>query len=89
MTLSQIAAKAGEIQELKRMREELDAEISAAENAIKAEMGDREQLVAGAFRILWKTYQSSHVDTAALKRELPEIAARFTRSCAVRRFSIT
>lgn len=31
--------KIKELQELKRMREELDAEITAAEDAIKAEMG--------------------------------------------------
>lgn len=77
-----------ELLELKRMREELDIEIAAAEDAIKAIMGDEEILMAGAFKVSWKSFTSSRLDSTALKKALPEIAARFTRQTTIRRFSI-
>ena len=77
-----------EILDLKRMREELDATITALEDSIKAVMGDEELLTAGAYKVSWKTFTSSRVDTTALKKELPEIAAQFTKQTTARRFSI-
>lgn len=83
-----IATKAAELQELKRLREELDAEISALEDEIKASIGDAEQITAGAFKITWKSVTSSRLDTTALKKALPEVAARFMKQTTVRRFTI-
>lgn len=80
--------KVKELQELKRLREELEAEISALEDEIKASMGDQEQITAGAFKITWKTIASSRLDTTALKKALPEIAAQFMKQTTVRRFTI-
>lgn len=77
-----------ELLELRRMREELDAEIAAQEDAIKAVMGEEETLLAGAFKVSWKNFTSSRLDSTALKKELPEIAAQFTRQITVRRFSV-
>ena len=77
-----------EILDLKRMREELDAEITVLEDSIKAVMGDEELLTAGAYKVSWKTFTSSRVDTTALKKELPEIAAQYTKQTTARRFSI-
>ena len=77
-----------EILDLKRMREELDAEITALEDSIKAAMGEEELLTAGAYKVSWKTFTSSRVDTTALKKALPDIAAQFTKQTTARRFSI-
>ena len=77
-----------EILELKRMREELDATIATLEDAIKAVMGDEEHLTAGAYKVSWKTFTSSRVDTTALKKALPEIAAKYTKTTTARRFAI-
>lgn len=77
-----------ELLELKRMREELDNEILVLEDAIKQTMGDEETLLAGAFKVSWKTFTSSRLDSAALKKALPEIAAQFTKQITARRFSI-
>ena len=87
MSITEMEAKARELQELKRMREELEAEITAAEDAIKAAMGDREQVIAGAYKIIWKPVISSRLDSTALKKELPEIASRFLKTSTVRRFT--
>ena len=77
-----------ELLELKRMREELDSEITALEDSIKAVMGDEELLTAGAYKVSWKTFTSSRVDTTALKKALPEVAAQFTKQTTARQFSI-
>ena len=77
-----------EILDLKRMREELDAAITTLEDSVKAVMGDEESLTAGAYKVSWKTFTTSRVDTTALKKALPEVAAQFTKQTTARRFSI-
>ena len=77
-----------ELLELKRMKEELDAEIAAVEDEIKSVMGDEETLLAGAFKVDWKTVISSRIDTTALKKAMPEIAEQFTKQTKSRRFAI-
>lgn len=88
MSIMEIASKAQELQELKRMREELDAEIEAAQDAIKAAMGDQEAITAGAYKITWKPVTSSKLDTKALKAALPDVVARFTITSTARRFCV-
>ena len=51
-------------------------------------MGDEETLFAGAFKVSWKTFTSSRLDSTALKKALPEIAAQFTKQTTARRFSV-
>ena len=80
--------KVKELMELKRMKEEIEAEISAAEDEIKKVMGDEETLIAGAFKVDWKTVISSRIDTTALKKALPEIAEKFMKQTTTRRFCV-
>ena len=51
MSIKEIENTARELQELRRMKEELENEITSLEDVIKAEMGNREQMTAGAFKI--------------------------------------
>ena len=88
MSIKEIEAKAKELQELKRMREELDAEIATLEDAIKASMGDQEQMVAGAFRITWKSITSSRFDSSRFKKDHADLAAQYIKTSTVKRFSI-
>lgn len=81
-------AKIRELQELKRMREELEAEITALEDAIKAGMGEREELTAGAYKVTWKPVTSRRIDTAAMKKALPDVCERFMKETVVRRFCV-
>ncbi len=69
-------------------KEELEAEIAAAEDEIKAVMGDDDTLLAGAFKVTWKAVTSSRLDSTALKKALPEIAERFTKQTTTRRFCV-
>ena len=81
-------AKVRELMELKRMKEELEAEIAAAEDEIKSVMGDDDTLLAGAFKVTWKAVTSSRLDSTALKKALPEIAERFMKQTTTRRFCV-
>lgn len=80
--------KIRELQELKRMREDLEAEITALEDAIKAGMGEREELTAGAYKVTWKPVTSRRIDTAAMKKALPDVCERFMKETVVRRFCV-
>lgn len=88
MSNPNLIPKITELMELKRMRDELDAEIQAAEDEIKQAMGDDDTLLAGPFKVTWKAVTSSRLDSTALKKALPEIAARFMKQTTTRRFSI-
>lgn len=88
MSMEIMSAKVRELRELKRMAEELADEINSIEDAIKAEMdaSGTDTLLGLDWKITWKTVTSSRLDSTALKRELPEIAARFMKQTTARRF---
>ena len=88
MSINELKAKAEELKDLKVMREELDAEITALEDEIKAHMGDQEQVTAGPFKIIWKTIISSRFDSARFKKDHAELAEAYTKTTTTRRFSI-
>ena len=74
--------------ELKRLREELDVEIAAAEDAIKSIMGNEETLLAGAFKVTWTPYTTSRFDSVRFKKDHAELAAAYTNTTTTRRFSV-
>ena len=51
MSNPNMESKVKELMELKRMKEELEAEITSMEDEIKAVMGEEETLLAGAFKV--------------------------------------
>lgn len=80
--------KIKELLELKRMREELEAEITTLEDTIKTRMGEEETLLAGAFKVSWKPYTSTRFDSARFKKDHADLAAAYTKTTTARRFSI-
>ena len=88
MSNPNMESKIKELMELKRMKEEIEAEIAAAEDEIKAVMGNEETLLDGAFKVDWKTVITSRIDTTALKKMMPEIAERFMKQTTTRRFCV-
>ncbi len=88
MSQVEIVATVTELQELRRMREELEAAIEAAQDKIKAVMGESEELTAGAFKVTWKAITSARLDTTALKKALPDVVERFTKTTTTRRFQV-
>ena len=88
MSNPNMETKVKELLELKRMKEELEAEISTMEDEIKQVMGEEETLLAGAFKVSWKTFTSSRFDSVRFKKEHAELAAAYTKQTTARRFSI-
>ena len=88
MSNPNMEAKVKELMELKRMKEEIEAEITAAEDDIKAVMGDEETLLAGAFKVSWTPYTSSRFDSSRFKKDHAELAAAYTKTTTVRRFCV-
>ena len=80
--------KVKELLELKRMREELDNEIQAAEDTIKQVMGEEETLLAGAFKVTWTPYTTSRFDSSSFKKDHAELATAYTKTTTARRFSV-
>ena len=88
MSINEMEAKARELRQLQALIDEAQAEAEALKDAIKAAMGDSESIQAGEYKITWKPVKSSRIDTAALKKALPDVAERFTKETTVRRFVV-
>lgn len=88
MSNPNLEAKVRELLELKRMKEEIEAEITSIEDGIKSVMGDEETLLAGAFKVTWTPYNSSRFDSARFKKDHAELAAAYTKTTTSRRFSV-
>lgn len=83
-----IVAKVQELMELKRMSEELQHEIDALQEEVKLFMGEEESMIAGAFKVSYKSVTSNRLDSAALKRDLPNVATMYTKQSTTRRFTV-
>ena len=90
MTNIELGNKVKEIRELTRMREELEAEITALQDEIKKQMeAEATYEYAGVdFKVSWKEVSSTRLDTTALKKALPELAEKFSKTTTSRRFCI-
>ena len=90
MSTNELSAKIKELRELRRMADELAAEIESIQDSIKAEMTARavDELIGADWKITYKSVTSSRLDSAALKKALPDVAAQFTKSTTSRRFCV-
>ncbi len=89
MSVNELEKKIRELRELQSLIDEAEQEAEAIRDTIKAQMGDKEELRAGEYKVTWKVITSSRLDTAALKKELPEIANRYIKVTTTRRFCVS
>ena len=54
MSISEIESKVRELRQLQALIEEAQAEAENIKDAIKAHMGDSEELRAGEYKVTWK-----------------------------------
>ena len=88
MTELEMMNKIRELRNLEALIAEAQQEAETLKDAIKAEMGDREEIRAGEYKVTWKTVPSARIDTAALKQALPDVAKLYTRQTTSRRFCV-
>ena len=90
MSMNELERKVAELRELRRMQDELAAEIAAAEDSLKAHMTTlgADELHGPSFKITWKEVTSSRLDGKALKSAAPELWQRFSKQTTARRFIV-
>ena len=78
------------LRELMRMKEEIEAEITAAQDQIKAEMTatNNYEWIGTDYKVTWNEVTTNRIDTTALKKALPDVAAQYTKATTSRRFCL-
>ena len=90
MATNEIISKLNELTELRKMAEDLNAEIEAIQEEIKAHMteADTDTLPAGQYKVSWKPVTSTRIDTTALRKDLPEVWQEYGKTTTTRRFNV-
>lgn len=78
-----------ELAQYTRLQEETAAIIDGLKDELKAIMQERntDTLTGTEHKASYKAVVSSRIDTTAIKKELPEVAAKYTRTTETRRFT--
>lgn len=84
-----INAIMAELAQYIRMQEEAAAMVESLKDQLKAQMqaAGVDTLAGDEHKATYKAVTSSRVDTSVLKRDLPEIAAQYTKTTTARRFT--
>ena len=77
-----------EYRENKRLIEELEAMNDSIKGDIIGIMGDRETVIEGSTKAIYKSVTGSRLDSKALKAEHPDIATAYTTETSYKRFTV-
>lgn len=88
MSMNELEQKVQNLRELKRLAEELETEITATTDELKAYMQDNaaDELMGPTFHITWKPVSSTRLDGKAVKAANPELWELCSRTTTTRRF---
>lgn len=89
MSERQIVNRVKKLQELEVQRDELNKQIDALKEEIQGHMQEQEELKASNFIIRWPHIVTNRLDTARIKKELPDIYSKYIKATSSRRFSIS
>lgn len=72
-----------------RMQEEAAAMVESLKDQLKERMtaAGVDSLAGSEHKATYKAVTSSRVDTSAIKRDMPEVAARYTKTTTTHRFT--
>ena len=77
-------------QEIKTAEDELKKAKTDCENKLKALLGENESgVTVSGYKVSWKSYSQSRLDSTKLKAEFPDIAEKFMTTSSGRKFSIS
>ena len=90
MSINEMNSKIKELRELRRMADELTAEMETIQDSIKAHMDaiGVDTINGTDWKVTFRAVTSSRIDTAALKKALPDVVERFSKTTTARRFCI-
>ena len=83
-----IISKVEELMELRKLAEELQNQMEAISDEIKAFMGDEETMMAGCYKVTYKEQVSHRIDSAALKKVLGDALEDYYKTIITRPFKI-
>ncbi len=88
MSSMEISKQVKELRELRRMADEIAAEIDSIQDAIKEEMTARnvEEMTGDDYKITWKSVVSRRFDSAAFRSTHSELFNQYTKESTSRRF---
>ena len=88
MAMDNLNALMREIAEYTRMAEEIGAMLDSLKDTLKKHMDENglDSIAGSEHKASYKAVTSSRIDTTALKRDLPGIAAKYTKTTETRRF---
>lgn len=77
-----------ELAQYTRMAEEIAATVDSLKDTLKKYMDENglDSIAGNEHKASYKAVTSSRIDTTALKRDLPEIAEKYTKTTETRRF---
>lgn len=81
-------SKVAEMMELKKMIDNLTAEVELIADEVKAFMGDEEEMVAGSYVVRYQNVVSQRCDTKELKKLLGDALDPYMKRVESRRFSV-
>lgn len=78
-----------ELAEYTRMAEEVAATVDSLKDVLKSYMEKCgvDTLAGTEHKATYKSVTSSRIDTAALRKERPEVATQYTRTTEIKRFT--
>lgn len=90
MSTNEITAKARKIKRLQAKIDELNAEIKAAQDEIKAEMTAQNvtEMKAGGYKIRWVDVVSNRFDSTRFKKDHATMYGKYINQSTSKRFSI-
>ena len=90
MNQVELTKKVRELKELKAMQDELQMEITAIEDILKAEMTAQnvDELQVDVFKIRWTPVKSNRFDSTLFKKIYSDLYNQFTKVIETKRFSI-
>ena len=90
MSANEMESKIKELRELRRMADEIAAEIETLQDAIKSEMTARntDTLTGADWKVTWKAVTSKCFDSAAFKKTHGELYDQYTKETTSKRFLI-
>lgn len=91
MSNVEIVSKIKELKELEELKAELETELEALKDEIKAEMlkQNTEELTAGQYIVRWTNVLSNRFDSTAFKKVMPDVYKAYTKQVTSRKFSIS
>ena len=83
-----MVSKVQELMELRKLAEDLQAEMEAITDEIKSYMGEEETMMAGSWKVTWKETVSRRMDTKALKNLLGDALDEYYKTIVTRPFKV-